>query len=209
MHADLANFRSGKPGFYPDQSVYAEYACAEFGLTFEDIDGGTGLAFSVASKAKPFISAPGDVRGIPKITLPRPRSPRTNILPASSLNAQALRRLVATISFFTNAIAPAALRSRARRCTEIFCKLGATAFVKPLLGSRGDFAQAVYDEAMLQSYMLSVSRYYDSILMQPLVRGTNTASFCWMTMYLCGVQISACCAGRWRAFDPRSLAAAQ
>jgi ABC-type multidrug transport system fused ATPase/permease subunit len=26
---------------------------------------------------------------------------------------------------------------------------------------------------------------------------------------VCGVQISACCAGRWRAFDPRSLARAQ
>src|SRR3984893_71647 len=48
----LANFRSGKPGFYPDHSVYAEYACAEFGLAFEDIDGGTGLVLSVTSPAK-------------------------------------------------------------------------------------------------------------------------------------------------------------
>ena len=39
---DLREFRSGKPGFYPDQSVYAAYACAEFGLRFDDIDGGTG-----------------------------------------------------------------------------------------------------------------------------------------------------------------------
>src|SRR4051812_8667425 len=48
----LQKFRSGKPSSYPDQSVYAEYACAEFGLTFEDIDGGSGLLFSVASKAQ-------------------------------------------------------------------------------------------------------------------------------------------------------------
>ena len=27
-------FRKGKPGFYPDQSIYAEFACAEFGLAF-------------------------------------------------------------------------------------------------------------------------------------------------------------------------------
>src|SRR5260370_16958797 len=48
----LGDFRSGKPGSYPDQSVYAEYACAEFGLVFHDIDGGTGLVFSIASKTK-------------------------------------------------------------------------------------------------------------------------------------------------------------
>src|SRR6185312_3504565 len=48
----LREFRSGKPSSYPDQSVYAEYACSEFGLAFRDIDGGTGLVFSVSSAAK-------------------------------------------------------------------------------------------------------------------------------------------------------------
>src|ERR1700733_2636455 len=47
---DLHEFRSGKPSFYPDQAVYAAFACATFGLAFLDIDGGTGLLFSVASK---------------------------------------------------------------------------------------------------------------------------------------------------------------
>ena len=45
-----AEFRKGKPGFYPDQSIYAEFACAEFGLEFRDLDGGSGLLFSVASR---------------------------------------------------------------------------------------------------------------------------------------------------------------
>ena len=48
----LAEFRTGKPGFYPDQSVYPEFACAEFGLHFRDLDGGSGLLFSVASGNK-------------------------------------------------------------------------------------------------------------------------------------------------------------
>ena len=38
----VREFRQGKPGFYPDQSIYAEFACAEFGLTFRDL-GGSGL----------------------------------------------------------------------------------------------------------------------------------------------------------------------
>ena len=46
----VKEFRQGKPGFYPDQSIYAEFACAEFGLAFRDLDGGSGLVFSVASR---------------------------------------------------------------------------------------------------------------------------------------------------------------
>src|SRR6202044_3064946 len=49
---NLREFRAGKPASYPDQTVYAAYACAEFGLSFEDIDGGTGLVFRVASPTK-------------------------------------------------------------------------------------------------------------------------------------------------------------
>src|ERR1700682_2149304 len=48
----VGDFRAGKPGCYPDQSVYAQYACAEFGLAFADLDGGTGLVFSVSSNTK-------------------------------------------------------------------------------------------------------------------------------------------------------------
>src|SRR3982074_2270801 len=49
---ELREFRTGKPDFYPDQAVYAEYACAEFGLAFAHVDGETGLVFSVSSKTR-------------------------------------------------------------------------------------------------------------------------------------------------------------
>jgi glutathione synthase/RimK-type ligase-like ATP-grasp enzyme len=55
--------------------------------------------------------------------------------------------------------------------------LGGTAFVKPLLGSRGDFAQALHDEASLLRYLDEVSQYYDSILMQPIVSGVEYRVF--------------------------------
>jgi glutathione synthase/RimK-type ligase-like ATP-grasp enzyme len=55
--------------------------------------------------------------------------------------------------------------------------LGATAFVKPLLGSRGDFAQAVHGEASFRNYLDQVSQYYDSILIQPVVSGIEYRVF--------------------------------
>ena len=60
---------------------------------------------------------------------------------------------------------------------EHFKKLGASAFVKPLQGSRGDFAQAVHGEAALVRYLPEVSQYYDAILMQPIVSGLEYRIF--------------------------------
>ena len=44
--------RAGKPACYPDQTVYAEYAAGELGLTFAELDGGTGLIFEVSGSGK-------------------------------------------------------------------------------------------------------------------------------------------------------------
>ncbi len=175
---DLREFRSGKPGSYPDQSVYAEYACAEFGLAFDDLDGGTGLVFSVASKTKSLHFGAG----------------RCSWYPQNSATASTL----AADKYFTNQILEHAgvptlggeyfflhERHRGHRAAgheredalEHFRKLDATAFVKPLQGSRGDFAQIVHGEASLTQYLDEVSPYYDSILIQPVVSGLEYRIF--------------------------------
>src|SRR3954464_2841074 len=62
----LEEFRQGKPGFYPDQSVYAEFACAEFGLAFRDLDGGSGLLLVLASREKSLHFGAGRCAGYPQ-----------------------------------------------------------------------------------------------------------------------------------------------
>jgi hypothetical protein len=174
----LSKFRSGKPNSYPDQSVYAEYACSEFGLAFHDIDDGSGLVFSVASAASSIHFGAGRCSWYPQ-----------NNATASSL---------ATDKYFSNRILESAgvptlggeyfflhQRHRGLRAAghereaalEYFGKLGAVAFTKPLLGSRGDFAQAVHSEAALLRYLDEVSRYYDAVLIQPLVSGIEYRVF--------------------------------
>jgi D-alanine-D-alanine ligase-like ATP-grasp enzyme len=175
---DLNDIRSGKPGFYPDQSVYAEYACAAFGLTFADIDGGTGLVFSVASAGKSLHFGAG----------------RCSWYPQNNATAATL----ASDKYFTNRILQDAGiptlggdyfflqdRHRAHRpagheredALDYFRKLDAAAFVKPLLGSRGDFAQALDSETALAGYMEDVSAYYDAILIQPVISGLEYRVF--------------------------------
>ena len=175
---NLREFRSGKPSSYPDQSVYAEYACSEFGLAFHDIDGGSGLVFSVVSRTRSIHFGAG----------------RCSWYPQNNATAATL----ASDKYFTNRILERAGvptlggeyfflhdRHRAHRpagheredALEHLRKLGGTAFVKPLLGSRGDFAQVVHGEASLVGYLLEVSQYYDSILIQPVVSGLEYRIF--------------------------------
>jgi glutathione synthase/RimK-type ligase-like ATP-grasp enzyme len=174
----LANIRSGKPGFYPDQSIYAAYCCTKLGLRFEDADGGTGLVFSVGSKTRRVYFGAG----------------RCAWYPQNNATAATL----ASDKYFTNVILERAglptlggeyfflhERHRAHRAPghetsdarNYFRKLGAMAFAKPLLGSRGDFAQSISGEAALASYIGEVSRYYDSILIQPIVSGAEYRIF--------------------------------
>jgi hypothetical protein len=174
----LREFRAGKPASYPDQAVYAEYACAEFGLAFEDIDGGTGLLFKVASKAKSIPFGAGRCSWYPQnnstaATLASDKYFSNRILESAG---------VATLGgdyFFLHE------RHRAHRpagheredAFGYFRRLDASAFIKPLQGSRGDFAQVVHGEAALERYLLAVSQHYDAILIQPIVAGLEYRIF--------------------------------
>jgi hypothetical protein len=168
----LREFRAGKPAFYPDQAVYAAYACAAFGLGFEDIDDGTGLLIRVTSNTGSIHFGAGRCSWYPQnnstaATLASDKYFTSRILEGAG---------VATLSgdyFFLHE------RHRAHRpagheredAFAYFRGLGARAFAKPLQGSRGDFAQDLHSEAALERYLLAVSKHYDSVLIQPIVTG--------------------------------------
>ncbi len=174
----LSEFRAGKPLSYPDPSVHAEYACAQFGLTFCDIDGGTGLLFSVSSPVKCIHFGAG----------------RCSWYPQNSATAATL----ASDKYFANRILEEAGiatlggeyfflhdRHRAHRpagheredALDYLRRLGGTAFAKPLQGSRGDFALAIHGEAALARHLDEVLPYYDAVLIQPLVSGSEYRIF--------------------------------
>jgi hypothetical protein len=174
----LRELRNGKPAYYPDQSVYAEYACGHCGLTFRDLDGGTGLLFSVASKKRIVHFGAGRCSWYPQndstaATLASDKYFANRILGDAGL---------ATLGgeyFFLNE------RHRAHRpsgherndALAYFGNLNASAFIKPLTGSRGDFAQIVIGEAEFDKYLFEVSKHYDSILIQPIVKGRECRIF--------------------------------
>ncbi|MCK1517678.1 hypothetical protein IVB22_35390 [Bradyrhizobium sp. 190] len=173
-----AEFRTGKPGFYPDQSVYAEFACAEFGLAFRDLDGGSGLLFSVASRGRLLHFGAGRCSWYPQnnataSTLASDKHFASRILREAGVPA------LGGEYFFLNE------RYRAHRpaghersdADAYFRTLGGSAFVKPLTGSRGDFAQAIHGDAALIRYLDAVTKYYDAVLIQPIVEAIEYRVF--------------------------------
>lgn len=175
---DPGELRKGKPGFYPDQSIYAEFACAAFGLNFHDLDGGTGLIFSVASRDKLLHFGASRISWYPQNNATASTLASDKYFASKILREAGVPALGGEYFFLHDrhrAHRPAGHeRSDAIAC---FKAMGETAFVKPLTGSRGDFAQAIHGEAALVRYLDEVTKYYDSILIQPIVEGTEYRIF--------------------------------
>jgi hypothetical protein len=177
MHR-LAKIRSGKPDFYPDQAIYAEYACLEFGLTFDDLSAGAGLVFSVRANGNSLHFGAGRCSWYPQNNATASTLASDKYLTNAILERAGLASLGGDYFFLHDR--HRALRPAGHERTDAlayFGTLGATAFVKPLFGSRGDFAQAVHGDAALARYLDEVSHYYDSILLQPLVCGAEYRVF--------------------------------
>src|SRR5271154_1996104 len=175
---NLREFRAGKPASYPDQTVYAAYACAEFGLSFEDIDGGTGLAFRVSSKTKAVYFGAGRCSWYPQnnataATLASDKYFANRVLEESGIAALGGE-------YFFLSSRHRALRPLGHERDDAFAyfrKLQGRAFLKPLTGSRGDFAQAIGDEVALDRYLNEVAPHYDAVLMQPVTSGLEYQIF--------------------------------
>ena len=210
MHR-LANIRSGKPDFYPDQSIYAEYACAEFGLTFEDISAGAGVVFSVASNGNRLHFGAGRCSWYPQNSATASTLASDKYLTNTILERAGIATLGGDYFFLDDrrrALRPAG-HERAD-ALRYFRTLGASAFVKPLFGSRGDFAQAVHGEAALARYLDEVSQCYDfdpDPAAGPRDRVPGFSARRRGGLYR--AEISTVGVGRWRALDPRSSGRAQ
>src|SRR5206468_742157 len=171
-------FRKGKPGFYPDQTIYAQFACAEFGLHFRDLDGGSGLLFSVASRHRLLHFGAGRCSWYPQNNATASTLASDKHFTSRILREAGVPALGGEYFFLHDRHRAHHPAGHARaHAIDCFTRLVGAAFVKPLTGSRGDFAQAVYGEAALVRYLDEVTKYYDSVLIQPIVEGTEYRVF--------------------------------
>jgi hypothetical protein len=174
----LRDFRASAPASCPDQTVYAAYAAHVCGLDVRDLDGGTGLLFAVSAGGRRAAFGAGRCSFFPQ----------NNATAATLANDKYFAGVLMTQSGIANLGGDYLFlhdRHRAHRppgheradAMVQFQALGGAAFVKPLNGSRGDFAQAVGSEAALFAYLDDVARYHDAIIMQPIYVGREYRIF--------------------------------
>jgi glutathione synthase/RimK-type ligase-like ATP-grasp enzyme len=174
----LNEFRQGKPGFYPEQSIYAAFACAEFGLDFRDSDGGSGLLFSVSAREKSLHFGAGRCSWYPQNNATAATLASDKYFTARILGEASVPVIAGEYFFLHDRHHKHRPAGHERKdALAHFASLGGSAFVKPLTGSRGDFAQAVHGKAALIRYLDEVTKYYDSILLQPIVEGAEYRVF--------------------------------
>jgi hypothetical protein len=176
--ADILQIRRAKPPLYPDQSVYAEYASAALGLDFVDIDDGTGLVFYVASGKKRVYFGAGRASFYPQNSATAADLVTDKYFANRILDREGMKTLGGEYFFLHD-------RHRAYRtpgherqdALEYFATLQHSAFIKPLHGARGDFAQPVHGAASFEQYIESVSKYHDSIIIQRIFSGVEYRVF--------------------------------
>lgn len=164
--------RAGKPAYYPDQTIYAEFAAGVLGLDFAELDGGTGLIFEISGSGRRIAFGAGRGSFFPQNTATAATLANDKHM-ANRLMARAGLATLGGDYFFLHD------RHRSHRppghersdLAAYFAKLDETAFVKPLNGSRGDFAQSVRGADELAYYLDAVARHYDAVLMQPIHTG--------------------------------------
>src|ERR1043166_1696662 len=173
----IASLRASRPAFYPEQALYAEFAARHFGLGFELHDD-TGVVFSVVSKTRRFHFGGGKCPACPQNDATSAYLATDKYFASVILSAASIPNIGGNYFFLNQRFSK--LRSPGHDVGDAalyFQSLGSTAFVKPLTGSRGDFAQTVSSEAELKAYIAEVSRYHDSILMQRVYAGREYRIF--------------------------------
>ena len=173
----LSETRAAAPAAFPDQAIYAAFAARRFGLTFTPLDG-DGLAFRITSQHRRIVFGGGRCSYYPQNNAAAATLAADKYLAAVVLEAAGVPTLGGTYFFLSErhrALRPAG-HERGDAIAQFHAQ-GGTAFVKPLLGSRGDFAQAVHDEAALRSHLDATALHHDSIIMQRIVHGDEYRVF--------------------------------
>lgn len=173
----LSAFRAGLPSSVPDQAVYAAFAARRYGLQFTDLDGGSGLLFCISAASKEAIFGGGRCSYYPQNNATAATLANDKYLAACVLERAGVSTLGGRYFFLHE-------RHRAQRppgheradAHHYLAGLGGRGFAKPLAGSRGDFAQTV-DARSLADYLDEVARYYDAVLLQPIVTGDEYRVF--------------------------------
>lgn len=158
----------------PDPARYAKDAAAAIGAEFTDLDNGGGYLFRVSKNGRSIVLGAGGVSSFPinsatAFTLSRDKAHTKAVLGSESIP------VIEGGLFFAHTLR-AGLRGPGREIDDARAfaqQLGYPVFAKPNLGSRGNFAEIIEDDASLLDYAMRVAVQFESFLIEPVIGGAE------------------------------------
>ena len=174
----LKAIRSNSPVYYPDSAIYAKFTAERCNLTFRDHDEGTGLIFSVSNATRTAFFGGGKCPSYPQNNSTSAYLATDKYFANRILDEFQIPNLGGEYFFLHDRFKSFRKSGHERIDALDYAEsLGGRCFVKPLTGSRGDFAQAIDNLASLKTYIEEVQNYHDAIIIQKVAAGTEYRVF--------------------------------
>ena len=164
---------------YPDQARYVSRVCAQLGLTFSDLDYGRGYLFSVTDGSSTLVTGAGQICTYPLNSAAAFGISVDKAHTNTVLSRSGIPVIPSRLYFITETHAK--LRPSDQAMSDALAAVSTTAlpvFCKPNSGSRGDFAELIYSVPQFREYLDRVRCRYNTILIQPVISGTEYRIFC-------------------------------
>jgi glutathione synthase/RimK-type ligase-like ATP-grasp enzyme len=164
---------------YPAQTRYIARACAKLGFSFTDLDNGGGYLFVISDGAHEIVSGAGGICAFPLNAAPAFGISKDKYHTNAVLKRAGLPVIESALFFLTPEYAK--LREPGREIEDAiaaFDRMPKPVFAKPNQGARGNFAEVVTDAAAFRDYLERVRARFDTVLLQPVVDGSEHRVFC-------------------------------
>jgi glutathione synthase/RimK-type ligase-like ATP-grasp enzyme len=164
---------------YPGQTRYIARACAKLGLRFTDLDKGGGYLFAISDGKHEIVSGAGGICSFPLNSASAFGISKDKYHTNAVLARAGIPVIPSALFFLSDEYRK--LRTPGREIENAFAQFARMAkpvFAKPNQAARGNFAEVVADEAGFRDYLERVRARFDTILLQPVIDGTEHRIFC-------------------------------
>jgi glutathione synthase/RimK-type ligase-like ATP-grasp enzyme len=156
----------------PDPARYAKAAAERLGLHYADLDNGEGYLFRVSGDQRSVLIGAGAICSFPINSATSVAIARDKAHTASALRAAGLPVIPGALFFTHDRRIGLRGPGRERGDAVAFAEAaGYPVFCKPNTGARGNFAEIIPNPAALLDYLDRVRIDFESILIQPVIRG--------------------------------------
>jgi len=164
---------------YPAQTRYIARACAKLGYRFTDLDKGGGYLFAISDGKHEIVSGAGPICSFPLNSAGAFGIAKDKFHTNAVLRHAGLPVIDSALFFLSDEYRK--LRTPGREIEDAiahFVAMKKPVFAKPNQAARGNFAEIITDDAAFRDYLARVATRFDTILLQPVVDGTEHRVFC-------------------------------